>query len=400
MRGFRIGSSLLFYLVYGLVYTGWLFHRSTAPVWGGYSSTYLAFLVVAALPFALPPIVWRAAATLGRRHFLFASAALGAGLALAYIVAAQVYYHSRLHPFDPFLQMPAAPIAVPVEKAPGTVRILALGGSTTACGRLAESDRYPEQLEVALRAMGADVEVINAGVDWWTTRHSLIHYTTTARRWKPDIVVVMHAINDMYRSFETPDFTLGPYRDDWSHFYGPSIQGAVPPTFESTVLDLPIGSWFSLLRIRPARMPIEQFRSIDAFERNLTTIAEFVGYDEGVVVLVTQPSLYRPDMGDEERAALWMDKADFVVRDGYFTQRYADPESLHAAMAAFNAMVVRVANRQGTLLADAASAVPRDLAHFTDDVHYQPRGARLVAQSVADAIRSAGLIEGARSAVR
>ena len=38
---------------------------------------------------------------------------------------------------------------------------------------------------------------VYAGMDWYTTKHSLINYVTYYRDWQPDVVVVMHAINDL-----------------------------------------------------------------------------------------------------------------------------------------------------------------------------------------------------------
>ena len=46
-------------------------------------------------------------------------------------------------------------------------------------------------------------------MDWYTTKHSLINYVTNLRDAELDLIVVMHAVNDLYRSFFPPDFTIG-----------------------------------------------------------------------------------------------------------------------------------------------------------------------------------------------
>jgi hypothetical protein len=50
------------------------------------------------------------------------------------------------------------------QPEPGVFRILALGDSTTFGWGVAQEQAWPAQLEAALRARGAEVEVINAGV--------------------------------------------------------------------------------------------------------------------------------------------------------------------------------------------------------------------------------------------
>lgn len=72
---------------------------------------------------------------------------------------------------------------VPV-KAPGELRLLAVGDSFTLGLQVAEADRYTERLGVALAArMGRPVTVWNAGVDG----HGTFHATEQAARLAPEI---------------------------------------------------------------------------------------------------------------------------------------------------------------------------------------------------------------------
>lgn len=45
---------------------------------------------------------------------------------------------------------------------------------------------------------------------------------------------------ELYRSFSAPDYTLDPYDRAWSHYYGPLLHGAAPPTFAQHILSVPI----------------------------------------------------------------------------------------------------------------------------------------------------------------
>jgi hypothetical protein len=62
-------------------------------------------------------------------------------------------------------------------------------------------------------------------------------------------------------------------------------------------------------------------------------------------------------------------------------------------MEAFNATTADVAKAEGVVLIDAASALPKDLRYFVDDVHYTVLGARRLAETIASGIVEEGLID-------
>ena len=82
-------------------------------------------------------------------------------------------------------------------KAPGTYRILCLGGSTTFGSGLTPDESYPAQLAALLA--GRDdrtFEVVNCGVPGYTTAESLINLALRLVDLKPDAIVVYHGVND------------------------------------------------------------------------------------------------------------------------------------------------------------------------------------------------------------
>jgi len=103
-------------------------------------------------------------------------------------------------------------------KPPGRLRIVCLGGSTTYGMSLAEDETYPVQLERRLRELlpGRDIEVINAGVESYTTAESLNNLVFRCLDFEPDVVLVYHGINDV-RPRRYPDFDAAytPYRKVW-----------------------------------------------------------------------------------------------------------------------------------------------------------------------------------------
>lgn len=72
-------------------------------------------------------------------------------------------------------------------------------------------------------------------MDWWTVEHSMLNYVSYGHKWQPDVAVVMHAVNDLYRSFSPPELAILEYDSRYAHFFGASFNGASPPTLLGSV---------------------------------------------------------------------------------------------------------------------------------------------------------------------
>jgi lysophospholipase L1-like esterase len=277
-------------------------------------------------------------------------------------------------------------------------RILAIGGSTTANHHLPVGQRYPTLLEklLAERYPKREIQVLNAGQNWWTTKNSLINYVSYAETWNPDLVIVMHGINDLGRSFSHPSFSIGEYNDQYTHYYAQASDAAHHTGFEHYmarwVFTKLSGAWFSRLRFREVTFPAEWYRSREPFRRNLERMVHYVRSDGAEVMLVTQPYLYRNSMPLEEKNLLFRN-SEFIQGTDSFRTDIASIESLTLAMNVFNATTRDVAEAKGVLLVDAASSIPKDLRYFVDEVHYTPLGARRVAELIADSIVTHGVID-------
>lgn len=110
--------------------------------------------------------------------------------------------------------------AVRLEKDPGTLRVICLGGSTTyGWGVDNPGQTYPSYLEsvLAQRSVpGFDrVEVVNAGIPWGTTAEILTHYHFKFHYFRPDLVVLNVGSND------AQGLTLPYFHPDYSHWRRP-----------------------------------------------------------------------------------------------------------------------------------------------------------------------------------
>lgn len=83
-------------------------------------------------------------------------------------------------------------------KPEGTVRIVCLGGSTTYSSGVEDyKHSYPFLLNEALHEKGFDAEVINAGVEGYSSLGTYINYLLKVENLNPDILIIYHAINDL-----------------------------------------------------------------------------------------------------------------------------------------------------------------------------------------------------------
>jgi len=96
-------------------------------------------------------------------------------------------------------------------------------------------------------------------------------------------------------------------------------------------------------------------------------------------LFVTQPSMWRADLGAAEKELLWF---------GWVGQRpnprgYLAVADASRAIDAFNQRLKDVCNRESLECIDLAPRVPKDTTAFFDDFHFNEGGARIVAQLLA-----------------
>jgi len=360
-----------------LLIAGLATHGSDTPEILIYSKKYFIVLAVLALIFlvAIPWWIRSFISKNGTKNFFSAIFPSVITLLLAYFVGHYYYYATQEHLFEPFLQMPPNEYVFEAQKDTNSVRVLCIGGSTTRNIRLDTLDRYPSH-----KIPNKKVEVLNAGMDWYTTKHTIINYSSYCRDFDPDVVVIMHAINDLYRSFSPKALAVGPYKSDYTHFYGPSIGGAKPPTFESLINAFVRKFWFTPT-FDPDNFDISEFKSLDDFPKYMGTLIELIQNDGAKVVLVSQPYLYKSEMSTEEDQTLWMDRGMCLI-DG----KYPNGETMALAMDAYNAKTAALAQQYNVKFIHGEPALKKDLEHFVDDVHYTALGAKKLAETIASGI--------------
>ena len=248
------------------------------------------------------------------------------------------------------------------KKDPNTIRIITVGGSTTLnrnAYNLAGID-YAMVLEKLLNEHtdGKTYEVLNAGGAAYSTAHSLINIQFRLVEFSPDIIVLMHNVNDRSVNYFGDNLTED-YSNKYllSHYVNPELKpmsSLSSITYQSRILT----------RLRVHRFLFASKKLIfdrdinyglEIFKRNLTYIINTCNLHNINLVLLSQPhmlqNLSRPDMLKVSSAK---DEVDHIIR--------------------YNQAIWTVAQKYGVHFVDMYEKIGQTEDLFSDVVHYTPKG--------------------------
>lgn len=244
---------------------------------------------------------------------------------------------------------------VAVPKPAGTYRIVCLGGSTTYSNLVGDADTYPLRLQEILRERHPelDIEVVNAGVESYTTAESINNLAFRCLDLEPDAIVVYHACND-YRPRRYANFD-----DAYLHYRKP-WDGSTDD-YENLGGDLG-GINFFIQHPSPDDNGSEPGNiaraGTRAYERNLKTLAGIAAVHGIQPLFVTMATSKKHSDA-------------------------ADP-SMYAGILEMNAAMKSVCDEIGVPCLDLAADFPTGDDIMLDAVHMSPEGCRLKAEVIAD----------------
>lgn len=246
---------------------------------------------------------------------------------------------------------------IELPKPAGRYRIVCLGGSTTYSYFVPDDETYPVHLQQELRERRSDldVEVVNAGVESYTSAESLANLAFRVLDLQPDAIVIYQSCNDVrprkYKNFES---SYAHYRKPWSG----DITG-----FREVGGELNGINFF--IQYPPPQPPGRDAENVAnagtwAYRRNLTSLVGIAKAHGVLPILVT-----------------------FAATEG------PDPV-MSEAIAEQNGVLREVAAAQSVPCVDFAPRMPLEERYFADQVHVTVDGARLKAQLIAEDL--AGLL--------
>lgn len=307
--------------------------------------------------------------------------------------------------------------------AKGTYKILAIGGSTTECLYLDETEAWPHLLQEALGEQGR-VWVGNVGKSGLSTRHHIVQVEHLTRQYPGiDAMILLIGANDFlqrlgkgtgYRPFPGIDalpledyealmseaFFTWPGSNHREPFHKRLAMWRVTREFKyrylsytgKQLLQDEDGSIFSKWRAHRRSAP--QFRTtlpdlsaaLQEYAGNIRAIVR-IGAKQGVrVILSTQPFLWRADLLPQDRDLLWLGGVGkYQEEPGH---EYYSAAALADGMNQYNQRLLQLCRDEHVECVDLEAVVPKERRMFYDDAHFTEAGSRQVAETFSRYLRS------------
>ena len=286
--------------------------------------------------------------------------------------------------------------ALPSPKAPGEIRVFALGDSTTyGLGR--NRDTYPGRLQ-HLFADTPSVRIVNAGVPGYRSIHQVRLYATVIRALEPDVIIVNAGIGD-FEAFVDRFWAPG---DPSRHHFHVQIHTLSSPLSRLAIGEIVAHAYFSwrvatdgreagrtadirALRLRRFEAAARDRRWSDEVETNLQRLITLAKADGVLPVLMVGAMPQFAGASDDVKALADRD----LHMDGRWDAYVVALDQLHAR-------VRTLAARNAIPLIDAQAVFARDIADyrerlalFMDRVHPLEDGDRRVAAAMYPGLRAA-----------
>jgi lysophospholipase L1-like esterase len=276
---------------------------------------------------------------------------------------------------------------ITVEKPPGRLRIAFLGGSTTYCAEVSSNKMtWPHLVWEALhkRWPALDLDYINAGVPGYTTATLLRALQMRVAKFKPDIIVIYEATNDLAENSGQLARDQG-ISDDRN---GDDDLGWLS---RHSLLALLVQKNLEIMRQqrlaagKSGELWLDTARLDAEFRRDYTNLVAASEKIAQIVVTATFAPRLREDQSPEERR-----KA--AVTSLYYMP-YMTIADLITAFAHYNQVIREVAQSRQTLLVGDEDMIPADAHHYVDSVHFTDAGSASMAKRVVRALISSPSVQ-------
>ena len=308
------------------------------------------------------------------------------------------------------------------------VRILTIGGSTTACTVLDDSETWPQRLMDLLTATTpGGVWVTNSGIDGKNSDHHVAHAIHLLPNLpRLDYVAVYAGLNDvgawLYQSDFDPEFLEKPA--NWDSRVGEAfrVSSYTPASYPAykrlhlwkmaSEVKAAFQSWRARSEMRDAGVIVQdaELRWIDeerkaraerqerfvaqakmetlplavaSYRRNLEAIADNVRAAGAEPIFIAQA--LSGHLADEEADEdFWMGAMDGG-------ESYVHQQQILQLVARFNQEMAAVARERDALFIDLPALLRNEEHIYYDSVHFNEHGAEVVAARIADALAAAGM---------
>lgn len=165
-------------------------------------------------------------------------------------------------------------------------------------------------------------------------------------------------------------------------------QSKLKPTPTPLQVQLDAGEFFLKLRERRKKAEVINDQPdlsvyLSEYRRILSEMARTAKARKERLIFLTQPSIWRKDLTQEELDSLWTGaKGDLFNYD--VLPSFYDPEVLASLLEQFNWVMLEVCREKEVECVDMASKVPKNGEMFFDDCHFTEAGSAAVAKAMVE----------------
>jgi len=274
-------------------------------------------------------------------------------------------------------------------------RILCLGGSTTECAYLDETETWPSLLMQHLNKTSADTTdtywVGNAGISGFNSEHHLRFVRESELMDEIDCLVLMVGVNDFSKFVETEKLTAENEQDQalalareplWCQSQVRNLARRAANIYLPTMTrhyEDPDGANYQLRRHqRQVAKQVDQLPNLKGalaeYAQRIEQIAKGCRKKDIRLIVVNQPVLWSSELDDEAQGLLWLGR---TAHDSFLT-----PAALRQGMDDHNATLAATCSRLGIEMVDLSYMHGRQ-EFFYDDCHFTELGAAEVAHRLA-----------------
>ena len=252
------------------------------------------------------------------------------------------------------------------KKLKGEYLVITLGGSTTEDLWNEAGIHWPLILEQELHRRGyTSVRVLNTAMSAYTTAHSLIRYEFDVVEYEPDMIIVMHNINDLLINYSAAreNKAVDPH---YKVLYGTKpYTGEIGD--EDVVFFRVVHSVASRLKhwrdayTKPTIPDSDINRGRMFFKRNLANLVRLARANGTAPVLLTMPVAKSRRIFDE------------TVKQN---RPYPRHERFLEDFSSYNEAIREIGREQGVTVIDMSTSLGDNEDYFVDIVHYSTEGSK------------------------
>lgn len=280
-----------------------------------------------------------------------------------------------------------------LEKAPNEIRVATIGASTTANVALSFDDNWPGQLGILLRKSfpKKKITIINASVPGYNTAQSIGNLALRVMPYKPDIVIIYHAYNDLKAVNPNKQFL-----PDYSHLHGIPYghrkkKSLLIRSLNHSMFYVRMRNMYrknskaivALKGKRTARFKVIPDIAKNTFEQHIRSMVGIARAGGAKVILSSFSTLHdlRININNKKEVSrLTILQKRELSGLQYFTPGLTVPAILDG-LNRYNGILRKISINKRTGWVDNARLVPHKDKYFVDRVHFSKQGARLMAKN-------------------